>query len=167
MLRHASYDTLAMNPLLLQNYRLIKRTQPFQLLAPLLVTASAEQRPLTRVALKTQAFDPIVPLEAAHTVRLALWQSRLLRLICSKDRAVSRFQEHMATFPYARQFEEEFRSKLSAYERTLEALRSSLRLLLNVEDEQGLFDLAAAVAGITRQRALAQLDALSPDSPTH
>jgi hypothetical protein len=37
-------------------------------------------------------------------------------------------------FPHAQQAKEEFRSKLAAYERTFEALRSSMRLLVNVED---------------------------------
>lgn len=165
-----SYDTLALSPLLIQGYQRVRQKRPFYLLAPLLVTASSEQRPLAQAALKSDAFDlivkPIVPPEAAHTVRLALWQSRLLRLLTSKDRAVSRFQEHMAAFPRARKAEEHFISKMAAYERTFEALRSSMRLLLNVEDEQALFDMASAVAYITRQRALDRLDTLSQDSPT-
>lgn len=57
-------------------------------------------------------------------------------------------------------------SKMAAYERTFEALRSSMRLLLNVENEQALFDMAAAVADITRLRALDRLETLSVDGRT-
>lgn len=168
--RDTSYDTIAINPLLIQDYPRIKQKKPFQLLTPLLVTADSEQRPLAQAALEREAFDlivkPIVPSEAAHTVRLALWQNRLLQLLVSKDRAVSRFQEHMAAFPHARQAEEQFMSKMAAYERSFEALRSSMRLLLNVEDEQALFDMAVAVADITRQRALDRLTTLSEGDPS-
>ncbi len=161
----SSYETIALSPLLIQDYRLVKQTKPLQFLAPLLVTASAEQRPLAQAALETQAFDlivkPIVPAEAAHTVRLALWQNRLLRLLTAQEQAVSRVHEHMTTFPHARPVEEQFKEKMSAYERTFTASRSSLCRLLNVEDEEALFDMAAAVEGITRQRALARLHALS------
>jgi hypothetical protein len=64
-LRQSAYDTIALNPLLIQDYRLMKPKQPFQLLTPVLVTASADQRPLAQGALETQAFGlivkPIVP----------------------------------------------------------------------------------------------------------
>jgi CheY-like chemotaxis protein len=66
----SSYNTLALSSLFFQDYRLIKSKQPLQSLAPLLVTASAEQRPLAEATLKTHAFDliakPIVPPEATQ-----------------------------------------------------------------------------------------------------
>lgn len=101
-----------------------------QLLPPLLVTASRAQCAEAEEALHTKAFDlivkPIIPVEAAHTVQLALWQNRLLRLLTAKDQAISRFREHMALFPHAPQVEVNFTSKMAAFDRTLQALQASL-----------------------------------------
>lgn len=51
-------------------------------------TASPPEGALTQAALEWDAFDlivkPIVPQEAALSARLALWQSKLLRLLASK-----------------------------------------------------------------------------------
>ena len=170
-LRQHSYDAGAISPLFIHDYRLVKQKQPLQLLAPLLVTASREQCSLAKEALHTNAFDlivkPIVPTEAAHTVRLALWQNRLLRLLTTKDQAVSRFREHMAAFPYARQAEAHFTSKMAAFDRTFHALQSSIRLLLNVDDDQSLFDIAASVENLARERALERLVILCKDNTIH
>jgi hypothetical protein len=87
------------------------------------VTAGVEDRMLASKYLEKDAFDlivkPIVAHEAAETVRLALWQNKLLQLLASRERARSRFQEHMKFFPHARQMEEEFASKNAVYEWTI------------------------------------------------
>src|SRR5690348_7153561 len=75
-LKEVSYATIAMNLLFLEEYRLVKMRKPQLLLAPLLVIAHPEHRSLTEMALKSDAFDviqsPIIPSEAAQSVRVAL-----------------------------------------------------------------------------------------------
>ncbi|MBK9307947.1 MAG: hypothetical protein IPM58_12885 [Nitrospira sp.] len=160
-LRQWSYHSVAISPPLIPTYRLFKQKQQQQLLVPLLVTAGQDDHQEAYRALVDDAFDlivkPLVPHEAVRSVRLALWQNKLLRLLASKERASERFRQHMAAFPHAVKAEEEYRTKLDAYDRTLNALQASLRLLLNEEDEQSLFDTAASVEFFTRQRALARL----------
>ena len=100
---------------------------------------SHEDRALASTYLEKDAFDlivkPIVPQEASQTVCLALWQSRLLQLLTSKDRASSRFRDHMKAFPHALKAREGFASLLTAYERTFHALTTSLQHLLSSEEE--------------------------------
>lgn len=120
--------------------------------------------------LEGDAFDliakPIVADQAVQTVRLALWHHAFLRLLASRERAVTRFQQHMAAFPHAQKAEAEFISKLTAYERTFQALTVSMRLLLNFEDERSLFDMAASVESFTRKLALKRLFNMCPEGPT-
>jgi len=161
-LQHTSYDTVAISLQLVQGYHGAMQKRPLQFLAPLLVTASPDHRRLAEVALETgNAFDviatPIVPTEVIQSVRLALWQNRLLRLLTSKERVMSRFHEHMAAFPHARKAEAEFLSKLAAYDRTFRAIQSSMRLLVTVDDERALFQMTRAVEQLTKQQALDRL----------
>lgn len=77
-----AYDAIAINPILLQDNP-FPRNKPDRLVAaPLLVTASRDDRELASKYLKEEAFDlivkPIIPQQAAQTVRLALWQNALL-----------------------------------------------------------------------------------------
>jgi DNA-binding response OmpR family regulator len=166
----ASYDTVAISPGLLREYRRLRPQKPYHLIAPILVTASQEERALASMALEEDAFDlivkPIVPHEAVQSVRLALWQNRLLRLLASNERASARFREHMAAFPHARTAEAEFMSKRAAYERTYQALTSSMRLLLNIEEEQSVFDMAASVESLTKKQAIKRLFNMPLDGPT-
>lgn len=160
-LRKTSYDTIAMSPLLISDYHLLRQKKPVQLLTPLLVIAGAEQPCLAQAVLEADAFDvivtPIHPTEAVETVRLALWQNRLLRLLASKDRAATLFEEHMAAFPDDCKTEEHFVRHVEVLERTIDALRSSMRLVMNYDDDQILFDIAASVMQCARQRALDRL----------
>lgn len=102
-LRQTSYEAIGIHPLFMDAYRCAKQKKPQQLLAPLLMTAGPEQHQFAQAALERDAFDlivnPIIPLEAMDTVRLALWQNRLLRLLTTTDQATSRFREHMTVFP--------------------------------------------------------------------
>jgi hypothetical protein len=134
------------------------------------VTAGQEDRTWAATVLEGDAFDliakPIVADQAVQTVRLALWHHAFLRLLASRERAVTRFQQHMAAFPHAQKAEAEFISKLTAYERTFQALTASMRLLLNIEDERSLFDMAASVESFTRKLALKRLFNMCPEGPT-
>jgi DNA-binding NtrC family response regulator len=156
-LRHCSYDIVAMTPLLLQDYR--KHKKRHQLLAPLLVTTAKIDRAVAHTALEEDAFDvivkPIVEPQVAHTVKLALWHSELLRLLASKERAVSRFREHIEAFPNDLKGEAEFQAHLAAFERTCRAVSSSIRLLESIDSP--LYDLAASVEFMTRKHALDRL----------
>ena len=155
-----SYDAIALNPLFLPVYRSIRRTKD-QLLAPLLVTVGQRDLMVAEAALNGDVFGliakPVVPREATHIVRLALWQNQLLKLLASNERAFARFKQHMETFPDDLKTQAQFVKNGDAGDRTFQALKSSMRLLLNVEDEQALFDLAVLVEQRARQRALDSL----------
>lgn len=164
-LQKTSYDTIAMSPLLISDYHLIRQKKPVQLLTPLLMIAGTERPCTAQGVIETDAFDvivtPIHSTEAVETVRLALWQNRLLRLLASKDRSAIPFEEHMAAFPDDWKTEEHFVRHLDVLERTIDALHSRMRQLMNGDDEQLLFDIAASVMQCARQRALDRLFNLS------
>ncbi len=170
-LTRCSYDTLAISSRLIPDYRLQAHKEGRHLLSPLIVTANKRDGMLAFSAIEKEAFDliakPIVPQEATLTVQLALWQSRFLRLLASRERATERFHEHMKLFPGAQVVEAVHRSKMAAYERTLNSLSASVRLLLDVEDERSLFDLAASVTQLTKQRALDRLLAMGDEELSH
>jgi hypothetical protein len=63
--------------------------------------------------------------------------------------------------------EEEFASKMSAYDRTFQALTTSLGHLLNNEGERSVLDMAGFVESTTRKRALDRLLTLGQDGTTH
>jgi len=90
------------------------------------------QRDLTaaKSALEGDAFDlivtPIVPTDATQTVRLTLWQNKLLKLLTSQERVASQFQQHMEAFPSEPEAEEEV---LRLFETIHETLARSLQLL--------------------------------------
>jgi len=162
-----SYDAVVLNPLFLHAYRSIRKKRN-QLLAPLIVMVCQRDLTVAQAALEGDVFDliakPVIPHEATQAVRLALWQNQLLRLLASKERAVARFQQHMEAFPHDRNAEAEFSRHLDAFERTFQALQSGIRLVLNSENEQGLFDIAVLVEQRARQQALNRLLALCQDS---
>lgn len=167
----STYDTIAISPSHLQQFLSLKHRANRNLLTPLLVTASLEDRELASAYLKRDAFDvivkPFIAPEAAQTVRLALWQRALLKLLASHERASERFREHMEAFPRALKAQEEFATTLAVYERTFRAITSSLRHLLTREEEDCLFHIAGVVGHVTRRRALDRLLHMYEDGPTH
>lgn len=169
-LKGSSYDLVATNSVLIHHYRTFKK-RPDQLLAPCIVTANEEDRAWASTVLQGDAFDlivkPIVPDQAVHTVNLALWHHRFLQLLASRERAVSRFQEHMAAFPHDRKAEGELMEKLAIFERTLQAVRTSMQHLLPTEKESALFDMASTIEHLTRERALDRLLTLCKEGATH
>jgi len=157
---------VAVSPLFLPAYWTLLKQQ-HQLLAPVLVTASAEQRSFARVALERGAFDliakPIVPSEAAYTVRLALWQHQLLRLLAAKEAGNRTVPPTSGAFPQGEKMEGHFTQHFDAFTRTLLAVQTSLRALAHIEDEQALFDMAALMEHRARQWALDRLLTLGND----
>jgi DNA-binding NtrC family response regulator len=170
-LMRTSYDTVAICSRFIPEYRTVGHKQGRHFLSPLIVTANKRDGMLAYQAIEKEAFDliakPIVPQDATQTFKLALWQSRFLRLLASRDRATERFHKHMKLFPGAQEVESEHESKLAAYERTLAALSASARLLLGVEEERSLFDMAALVAQLTKKRALDRLLAMDREGLSH
>lgn len=165
----ATYDTVVLNSLLVPQYRFVAHKKPHQLLAPLLVTAGQqEESVVASKVLEHDAFDvivkSIVPQEALQTIRLALWQNRLLTVLASKERVLSRFQQHMVTYPDDLKAEAHFRSNYELIDSTFRAIQASMRLMVSIEEENPFFDMAAAVEGFTRKRALSRLSTLSADS---
>jgi PleD family two-component response regulator len=155
--RHAAYDTVAMTPLFLEHYRKYKKHH--HLLTPLLVTTAKNDRTLAHMALEEDAFDlivkPLVEPQVTRTVKLALWQNRLLRLLTSKERVLSRFRDHMEALPNDLRGLANFQTHLAAFERTCRAVESSMQLLEHIDTT--LYDFATAVEGMTRKHALDRL----------
>lgn len=169
-LKEPSFDTIAMSSRLVAHYRYLTTRNPAQAIAPLLVTASHVDRTLAYRAIKKRdAIDliiqPIVPQEAAQSVKVALWQNKLLKLLASKVKASSRFLEHMEALPHPLQAKPEFVGKLTVYDRTYQSSSIGKRLVLNREDEQSLFDMASSLERLTRQWALYRLVTRFPEDP--
>jgi len=158
--QRVSYDTVTLNPLFLPAYRAIQKKHN-QLLAPLLVTVSQHNLTVAQAALEGDVFDviahPIVPSEAVHTVRLALWQNQLLKLLASHERATARFLQHLEAFPKGGKMDGHFTQHFDAFTRTFHALQSSIELLVNIENEQMLFEIATFVEHRAKQRTLNRL----------
>jgi len=167
----SSYDTVAMNPILIRDYRFFTHKRTPQLMPPLIVTISHGYQTLPYEAFEGEAFDvivkPIVPDQAAQTVKLALAHNTLRRVRASRDRAAARFREHMTARPHDLKTEERFLAKLALFERTLQALDSSFRLLLNIGEERCVADMEALVKERTRQRALDRLLSMCGEGPSH
>ncbi len=163
----SSYDTVTMNPTLIRDYRFFTRKRSPQHLPPLIVTIGHGYRTSPYEALEGDAFDvivkPIVPDQAAQTVKLALAHNTLRRVRASRDRAAARFREHMTAYPHDLKAEERFLAKLALFERTLQALDSSFRLLLNIDEDSCVADMAALVKELTRQQALDRLLSMSSE----
>lgn len=116
---------------------------------------------VAQAALDGDVFDliarPIVPREAAQAVKWALWHNKLLQLLASKERAAAVFQQHMEAFPHDGKVETPHIRNQNALDQTLQAIQSSLRLLMNIEDDKAFFALASLVEHSARQRALDRL----------
>lgn len=172
-LESVSYNTVALSATMLQTYRAMRRQRTPLTLTPLIVTVGEEDRTIARDLLERDAFGlivkPINPYDAAQTVRLALWQNKLLSLLSYREFTTSWARQHLAAFPYDWKAEMQVGSVLATFERTLQAVMSSFRLLEAVEgkDEGYLFDVAQAVEQFAKQQALDRLFNLYKDGPSH
>lgn len=167
-LEKSSYDTVAINPMLLPDYRFLNHKGTSQVLTPVIVTVCQKDLVLAHTMFAGSAFDlivkPIVPHDAAQTVRLALWQNKLRKLLALKEQAASRFRQRREAPLRDPKAEEEF---LSMLETTCQTLKNSFHLLLNIEQKSSLVEMAASVERRTRQLALDRLLNLYKEGPTH
>jgi DNA-binding response OmpR family regulator len=158
-LKESSYTLVVADSVLIQPYLVCKKRSD-QLLAPCILTASAEDRAHAFTALQSDAFDmivkPIVNDRAVETVKLALWHHWFLQLLASPERAIPRFQAHLAAFPHNQDTEGAWVTQLATFERTLKEIITSGHHW-SAEEESVLFDIATTVETITRQRALERL----------
>ena len=152
-----------------QEQLLVKRRKAAQILVPLIVTADRSDAELAAYALQNEAFDlivkPIQPPDAVNTVRLAVWQNRLLKLLASKEKAVSLFQQHMDAYP-DQEPQHLFDEALLAVETTLKALDTSMQRIKQPDNDL-LFQIALAVEEQAKQRALDRLFRLYTEGATH
>lgn len=162
-LDEASYDAVAVNPSLLLKDKLTLHKS-----VPLLVTVYQKDFPVAHTAFRGKAFDlivkPIIPQDSVHTVRLALWHNKLQKLLALKERAALRVQHHDKCSPDNLKAEEEF---LRMLETTYQTLKTSFRLLLNIQQNSSLMDVAASVRRRARHLALDRLINLYKDGTTH
>lgn len=166
----ASYDTMAMSLILLQAYRFLKYKAAQGSVAPILVTAGERDRTSAYRVLQRDALDfiakPVVPHEAVHAVKQALWHNQLMKLLASRVRAIATFQDHMETYPRDFTAEPHLAAAYELVDRTLQMFKTSKRPLLSTEEEGNLFDTAASIQELTRKRALDRLLTLCNDSPS-
>ena len=167
-LEGTSYDAVAMSPMLFPTYRFLKHQEAPQVIVPLIVTVCQKDLSLAHAAFAGSAFDlivkPIVPQDAAQTVRLALWHNKLQRLLALKERAASRLRQHIGVSPHDPKAEEDF---LRILEKTYRTLKTSFGLLLNIQRGSSLRDAAGSVERRTRQLALDRLLNMYKEGPTH
>ena len=147
----------------MDEFLLMKRAQALHTYVPIVVTASASEQDSARRVLTKGAFDLIrTPLEHEQTVgtiRLALWQSRLMDLIAHKEEALDKYRQHMSDYPGDRnKVAESFHRALSAFEKTIFSIE---RTMLRMEESMVCFsDFATKVEYYARERALERLNAL-------
>lgn len=164
----ASYDAVAVSPSLLHIYRLVTDKLFLHQTVPLLVTISEKDFPLAHTAFAGTAFDliakPIVPHNSVHTFCLALWHNKLQKLLALKERAAAQVRHHGNGSPGERKAEEEF---VRTLETTCQTIKTSYRLLLNIQQKSSLMDVAASVERRARHLALDRLINLHKEGTTH
>jgi DNA-binding NtrC family response regulator len=148
----------------MDDFLLLRRARALHTYVPLVVTASASENDSARRVLTRGAFDLITtPLEHEQTVgtiRLALWQSKLMSLIARKEETLERYRQHMTDYPGDRnKVAESFHRALVAFENTISSIE---RTMLRMEESMVCFaDFATKVEYYARERALERLTALS------
>jgi DNA-binding response OmpR family regulator len=154
----------------MEDFLLLRRIQALDPFVPLVVTASGSERDSARRVLAKGAFDCIsTPLDheqAVRTIRLALWQNKLMDLIARKEKAMNQYRRHVAEYPYAMELmEESFIRALTVMDKTIYAIEHSIQ---RIEESSVCFaDFASKVAFHARKGALERLDKLPSSSPSH
>jgi len=141
----------------IENFYLLRQNKTLQPHVPLLVTAGASDKEAARRMLVQGAFDVITtPLDREHTVatiRLGLWQNRLMHLIASKEKAVEKYRQHLHAYPF-QEMNAVFSKTISAIEKSIAAFQlADLRM-------NSFAELATTIQQQARERALRRLDAL-------
>ena len=147
----------------MEDFSLLKRTQALDPFVPVVVTADASEKESARRVLAQGAFDfistPLDHEQTVSTIRLALWQSKLMDLIARKEKAIDRYRRHVAEYPHSReQMEESFNRALVAIDKTIYSIERSIQC---VEESSMCFaDFARRVAFHAKKSALERLDRL-------
>ena len=168
-LRRSKFDTVVSSTPFLwaQDSRLLKDVHKLHTLVPLVLTVDRSDRIRAQTSFQTYGFDIITkPIEsdaAVKTVRLALWQNRLLKLLTSRERIVSAFEQHMLAFPHHLKVEQLIRNALSTIDETLAAVHAS-KQRFEVSLDVPFYDLAVAVEARAREQALNRLLQLCPEN---
>ena len=148
----------------MEDFLLLRRTRALHAYIPVVVTAGASQKDSARRVLTKGAFDLITrPLQLGQTVgtiRLALWQSKLMGLIAHKEKALEKYRHHMTDYPCDRnKAAESFQRALSAFEKTIASVERSM---VRMEESMVCFsEFATKVEYYARERALERLTMLS------
>jgi DNA-binding NtrC family response regulator len=147
----------------MEAFFLLKHSEVLQKSVPVVITAAASDKQAARQALEYGAFDlitrPLKPDQAVATIRLALWQNKLLTLIASKEKAVERYHQHCAVYPADKKMKETFRKSLFLVQRTISSYPKTMQ---QIEESMMCFSyLAGKVEKQVRERALERLDTLS------
>jgi DNA-binding response OmpR family regulator len=146
----------------MEDFFLLKRVQALESFVPVVVTADASEKESACRALTKGAFDlltkPLNHEQTVHTIRLALWQTRLMNLIATKERTIEKCREHLAAYPGDKHGEQIFQKAFLALEKTAFSIEATIQCI--EESIQCLTDLAGNVAREARERALQRLDAL-------
>jgi len=144
----------------MDDFLLLKRAQGLQTFVPLVVTASASEKEVARRALKHGAFDLIpTPLDheqTVNTIRLALWQNKLMDLIAQREKALEKYRRHLDAYPSNRKMDEAFHKALSSIQRTVSSFEQSIQAI--EESMKCLADLARIVRQEAQAGALERLD---------
>ena len=144
------------------DFLLLKRAQALHTFVPFVVTASASEKEGARRALNHGAFDLILtPLDhdqTVNTIRLALWQNKLMELIARREKALEQYRRHLDAYPGTRRMDEAFHNALSSLQRTVSCFEQSIQAI--EESMKCLADLAKTVENQTREQALRRLDTL-------
>lgn len=142
----------------------LHRIENNSVLMPVILTAAKTDVDTAREALlRRGAFDvitkPIQPTEAFSSVRLALWETRLLRLLMQRERALKRIERHLEEYPHETETRAAMEQVVEYLEATLTSARKSM-LLMDPASDQLYFDLAVSIEERTKNRALDRLNRL-------
>jgi DNA-binding NtrC family response regulator len=145
----------------MHDFLLVKRAQALQTFVPFVVTASASEKEVARRVLNHGAFDLILtPLDheqTVNTIRLALWQNKLMELIARREKAFEQYRRHLDAYPGNRKMYETF---LSSLQRMVSCFDQSIQAILIEGCIKSLADLARIVEQEAQAGALERLDSL-------
>jgi DNA-binding response OmpR family regulator len=147
-------------------FSLLKHHEILQKPVPVVVTPASSDTQAARRALEYGAFDiiprPLLSAQATTTIRLALWQNKLMSIIAGKEKATERYRQHFAVYPADKKMKQTFRKSLLLVQRTITSYPKTIQ---QIEETIMCFNHVAGMVGKeARERALKRLHALSPDS---
>ncbi len=113
----------------MDNFLLLERNHTLHPSVPCVVTATPPQKESALGALTHGAFDVVTnsldPEELQTTIRLALWQNRLLRLLASREKVQERYRQHSRTHPL---------NKSGLFQRALLSMNNTISVMKTTEE---------------------------------